>query len=85
MYQKESKNIANYKNYFDTLSYCRNYLYYLNVKDTNYLILYKPSTNIRSYEPLYGFTKNEFIIYISNKIQLKNYPIGSLKRGKESD
>lgn len=81
LYQKESNKTPNYNLYFDTLSYFRNNLVYVNVKDTNYLILYKPQTNSINFNTsLYGFTKDKFLIYSPQSVLLKNFPKESISR-----
>jgi hypothetical protein len=52
----------------------RNNLTYFNVSDTNYLILYKPDNFTPLNQYIYGFTKNEFIVYKPQKVTLKNFP-----------
>jgi len=77
---KETEHALNLKKYLDTLSYLRNNLDYFNVSDSNFLILYKP-TNLRFRNNIYGFTKNEFLVFSSKKVILKNYPYEYVSRG----
>lgn len=81
LFQKENNKISNYNLYFDTLSYFRDNLVYLNIKDTNYLILYKPQLNSTNFNTsLYGFTKDKFLIYTAQSVLLKNFPKESVSR-----
>jgi hypothetical protein len=75
LYHKENKTLKNVRTYFDTLKYFRNQLFYYNIQDTSYLILFKPNDAYFYANPvLYGFTKNKFFIYHSQEVILKNYP-----------
>lgn len=81
LFQKENNKMPNYNHYFDTLTYFRDNLVYLNIKDTNYLILFNPKTNSTNISSsIYGFTKDRFLIYTPQTVLLKNFPKESVTR-----
>jgi hypothetical protein len=81
LYLEETKNINNYRSYFDTLTYFRKNLVYFNMSDTNYLLIFKPDVTNRLDGRIYGFTRNKFYRYEPKEILLRNFPASSSKRG----
>lgn len=80
LYQKENKNCSRYIQYFDTLTYFRENLWYYNVSDTNYLILYRLTHGTYPNDNIYGFTKNNFFVFIPHEMSITNFPIHSSRR-----
>jgi len=87
LYAKENKGILNFHQYFDSLSYFRDCLVYFDVRDTNYLVLYKARKGFIGYDcwesqGFFGFTKNKFYWFQPKEIVLKNFPVEVLKRSE---
>jgi hypothetical protein len=80
LYGIESKKCKNYKQYYDTLTYCREDLVYYDVQDTNFLMLYKSPDFFYQTYSFFGFTKNKFFWFKPTEMILKNFPVKYSKR-----